>query len=361
MKILDYLKNNEKDLYDKIFYLKENKIESSIQLLYNDNNKIPHFEMLYGIKKHNFNNIKKNFENYKDKDLILPLSQLIEIENMIEKGNLAEFSINLEPEVLINKKFINILHNFNKNILKNNVKFEILEKKLINRNGKFLSNEEINKDKEFQNDLKDFFKVIKKLGIKISIDDFGQQGGHNTFQRINILQNLLKEINSKNILKNIKIDAEITIGYFLYHNPEKLYLFKNEYYSDNVNWGDLNQNKIEKIKNNSVKKIEELKQVLNNNDFLITIEFICNKEVFNFYKSQKDLKIDYFQGNYLHSKTNIEDFYNIQKILKQEKFRNLLKNIKEINVFDYSLNNINNDFSKEKQFKNTKKSNFNIN
>jgi len=196
------------------------------------------------------------------------LKQLEDSVNLTKKENI-KISINIDNNVISNKKIIEQIKKYNKNDLKN-IEFEILEENID------------------LNNLKDFLKVIENLGVKINLDDFGSK--EQTMQRVKTI----KDIAGKK-LKSIKLDGELVKKY-------------------------CNNNKEAK------EIIEEIKEYANKNNILIVAEHIENIQMLEKIKDIADL-VQGFMFSNLYS--NLQLFSINKKNLEEEIEEKLEKYIKK--------------------------------
>lgn len=340
----EYLDNLDgfNQIYDLI---KKEDIISAIQPIftYSDIKKsivdIDKFEVLYGTSEKNFSNFSKEILNsldYNDKfkknlNLNHTIFQLFETISKSKEKNFKNkiFSINIEPEVLIDKKFLEFLKKLKEkdsNILKN-IEFEILEKDLKtydkDNNIIKLKNSDISKDKNLKNILNEF----SLLGIKLGLDDVGAE--QSNILRIKELMKLIEDINKnkseneKLKINSIKFDKDIVLGAALLskdimnkYDKDILIEIQNEYYKDNIKF-DLFLDK------KNIKKYE--KEIYDNAKF---------------FKIDKILK-----------KLNIKTFKDFKEKLNDEKFLDLMKNSIDINLNDYQKKSLNLLKSINKYFK----------
>lgn len=268
--------------------------------------------------------LKNNF------DLINTIFQIQEVfEKSKEKGfENASFSINLEPSLITSEEFQSFLKDLKgfkeyKDFLKK-LEFEILEKKLVNKNGKLLTNEEFKDDEEYKNEFKEFLNNIQNLGIKIGIDDVGQTNGNNTVDRIEIINELIEEVNkNKNKeeqlrITSIKFDMEMVLGNYSFDKSGLGRITKEmeeEYYQFPRKWKDLHESEIIHIQEHAKEKLNTIKDFINDKktseNFKVVTEYIFNDKVLNYILNDEKFKfVDMIQGNIVSEKNLIHEMNN---------------------------------------------------
>jgi len=285
--------------------------------------------------------LKNNF------DMINTIFQIQEVfEKSKEKGfENANFSINLEPSLITSSEFqsfLKDLQNFKeyKDFFKK-LEFEILEKKLVNKNGKLLTNDEFKNDDEYKNEFKEFLNNIQNLGIKIGIDDVGQTNGNNTVDRIEIINELIDEVNkNKNIdeylkITSIKFDMELVLGNYSFDKtglgriPKEM---EEEYYQFPRKWKDLHETEIIHIQKHAKEKLDTIKDFINDKktseNFKVVTEYVFNDKVLNYVLNDDKFKfVDMIQGNIVSEKNLIHEMNHDKINFINENNKDILEEI----------------------------------